>query len=111
MNKEMSSEIVDGALDATAAGPGDVAPERKSPLELNAENVIISQQDDSEIEFLTDTKTVSIDLSIQPPADIAELSPSIYKVDKIEYRVEGFSGSAEEIRSEASSRAYFTPEP
>ncbi len=111
MNKEMSSEIVDGALDATAAGPGDVAPERISPLELNAEDVIANKQDDSEIEFLADTKTVAIDLSTQHPADISELSPTIYKVDKIEYRTDSFSGSAKDIRSESSSRAYYTPEP
>jgi hypothetical protein len=111
MNTEMSSEIVDGALDATAAGPGDVAPVRSSPLELNAEDVIANRQDDSELDFLADTKTTEIDLSIQPPADIAELAPSVYKVDKIEYRTDSFSGSARDIRSEASSRAYITPEP
>lgn len=111
MNTEMSSEIVDGALDATAAGPGDVAPKRTSPLELNAEDVIANKQDDSELEFLADTTTVAIDLSTQPPTDINSLSPSVYKVDKIEYRTDSFSGSATDIRSEASSRAYITPEP
>jgi hypothetical protein len=110
MNTEMSSEIVDGALDATAAGPGDVAPVRTSPLELNAEKVIANKQDDSELDFLADNKTTAIDLSIQPPANINELSPAVYKVDKVEYRGENFSGSAKDIRSEASSRAYITPE-
>ncbi|MEH6449932.1 MAG: hypothetical protein V7765_14765 [Oleispira sp.] len=111
MNTEMSSEIVDGALDATAAGPGDVAPERTSPLELNAEEVIANKQDDSELDFLADTKTAEIDISIQPTASIDELAPSIYTVDKIEYSTDSFSGSAKNIRSEASSRAYVTPEP
>jgi hypothetical protein len=111
MNTEMSSEIVDGALDATAAGPGDVAPARTSPLELNAEEVIANKQDDSELDFLADTKTTAIDLSIQPPTNITDLSPAVYKVDKVEYRSENFSGSSKDIRSEASSRAYITPEP
>jgi hypothetical protein len=111
MNTEMSSEIVDGALDATAAGPGDVAPERSSPLELNAEDVITNKQDDSEINFLADTKSTDIDLSIQPPADIDELAPTIFTVDKIEYTSENYSGSATNIRGESSSRAYITPEP
>lgn len=111
MNTEMSSEIVDGALDATASGPGDVAPKRTSPLELNAEDIISNKQDDSELDFLADTKSNRFDVSIQPTADISELSPSIYTVDKVEYSTENFSGSATDIRSEARSRAYITPEP
>jgi hypothetical protein len=111
MNTEMSSEIVDGALDATAAGPGDVAPERTSPLELNAEEVIANKQDDSELDFLADTKTTAIDLSIQPPTNIDELAPSVYTVDKIEFSSDNYSGSATAISAEASSRAYITPEP
>jgi len=111
MNTEMSSEIVDGALDATAAGPGDVAPVRTSPLELNAEDVIANKQDDSELDFLADTKSNRFDISIQPSTETSELSPTVYKVDKVEYRTESFSGSATNIRSEASSRAYITPEP
>ena len=110
MNTEMSSEIVDGALDATAAGPGDVAPVRTSPLELNVEEVIANKQDDSELDFLADTKTVSIDQAIKPRTNIKTLAPTIFKVEKIEYRSENFSGSAKDIRSEASSRAYITPE-
>jgi hypothetical protein len=111
LNKEMSTEVVDGALDATAAGPGDVAPERTSPLELDAQEVIANKQDDSELDFLADTKTVALDLSTQPPADIDELGPKVYKVEKIEYRTDSFSVSATDIRAEASSRAYYTPEP
>jgi hypothetical protein len=111
MNTEMSSEIVDGALDATAAGPGDVAPVRTSPLELNVEEVIANKQDDSELDFLADTKTVSIDQAIKPRANIKTLAPTIFKVEKIEYRSENFSGSAKDIRAEASSRAYITPAP
>lgn len=111
MNTEMSAEIVDGALDATAAGPGDVAPVRKSPLELNAQTVITNKQTDSELDFLTDSKTTQINTLIQPTPSQSELVPNVYKVDKIEYRSEGFSGSAKDIRSESSSRAYYTPEP
>lgn len=111
MNTEMSSEIVDGALDATAAGPGDVAPTRTSPLELNAEDVIINKQNDSELEFLTDSKNTKINNSIQPTPKQAELVPNVFKVEKIEYRSSSFSGSAKDIRSESSSRAYYTPEP
>ncbi len=111
MNAEMSSEIVDGALDATAAGPGDVAPERSSPLELNAEDVIANKQDDSELDFLGDSTTTKIDLSIQPIVDIEELAPSVFIIDKIEYSSGNYSGSATNIRGESSSRAYITPEP
>jgi hypothetical protein len=111
LNKEMSIEVVDGALDATASGPGDVAPKRTSPLELDAQEVIANKQDDSELDFLSDTKTVALDLSTQTPADIAELGSKVYKVDKIEYRTDNFSGSATDIRAEASSRAYYTLEP
>ena len=109
MNKEMSSEIVDGALDATAAGPGDTAPERTSPLELTEQDVIASTGENSDTEFLADAKSTEIDFSVQPSATITELEPAVYKVDKIEYRGDGFSGSARDIRSEASSRAYITP--
>lgn len=111
MNTEMSSEMIDGALDTTAAGIGDVAPVRTSPLELNAEEVIANKQDDSELDFLADTKTTAIDLSIQPPTTMTDLSPAVYKVDKAEYRSENFSGSSKNIRSETRSRAYITPEP
>jgi hypothetical protein len=108
MNTEMSSEIIDGVLDTTAAGIGDVAPARTSPLELNAEEVIANKQDDFELKLLADSKTNAINLSIQPPTTITDLSPAIYKVDKVEYRSENFFGSAKDIRSAARSRAYIT---
>jgi hypothetical protein len=109
MNKEMSTEVVDGALDATAAGPGDTAPERTSPLVLSEQDASASNKDTTELELLADTKTTEIDLSVQPTADITELAPAVYIVQKIEYRGDNFSGSASDIRSEASSRAYITP--
>jgi hypothetical protein len=84
MNTEMSSEIVDGALDITSAGFGNVAPTRISPLELNAEKVVANKQDDSELNFLADTNTTAIDLSIQPSATITDLSPAVYKLNKVE---------------------------
>jgi hypothetical protein len=109
MNKEMSTEIVDGALDATASGPGDVAPERTSPLELTEQEAVVSKKEDSELDLLAGTKSVDIDLSVQPTATLTELEPAVYKVQEIEYRDDNFSGSARDIRSEASSRAYITP--
>jgi hypothetical protein len=108
MNTEMSSEIIDGVLDTTAAGIGDVAPARTSPLKLNVEEVIANKQDDFELNLLADSKTNAIDLSIQPPATINDFSPAVYKVDKVEYRSENFFGSAKDIRSAARSRAYIT---
>lgn len=110
LNKEMSSEIVDGALDATAAGPGDTAPERTSPLELNAEDVIANKHDDSELDFLADTKTSAIDLAIQPTDDAEEQPFLVYQIDKVEYTSVSFTGSSTDIRSEVTSRAYITPE-
>ncbi len=109
LNREMSTEVVDGALDATAAGPGDTAPERTSPLVLSEQDASASNKDTTELALLADTKTTDIDLSVQPTADITELAPAVYIVQKIEYRDDNFSGSASDIRSEASSRAYITP--
>lgn len=109
MNKEMSTEVVDGALDATAAGPGDVAPERKSPLELGESDVVIGKKENADLDIIASTKTTEIDISAQPTATITELEPAVYKVQEIQYRGDGFSGSARDIRSEATSRAYLTP--
>jgi hypothetical protein len=109
LNQEMSTEIVDGALDATAAGPGDVAPERKSPLELSEVEAKVSEKDKNEMEILTDKQTNEVTIAIQPPVDINQLEPTIYRVDRIQYRGDAFSGSASDIRSSATSTAYETP--
>ena len=110
LNQEMSTEIVDGALDSTAAGPGDVAPERKSPLELSEVEATVSEKDNNEMELLTEDKAKIVSISIEPTATMNELSPSTYTVDRIEYRNDSFSGSATDIRSTATSNAYITPE-
>lgn len=109
MNKELSTEVVDGALDATAAGPGEAAPSRTSPLELKESDVAISKKDVAEIEQLATADAKKVELSAQPKATISDLQPNVYKLEKIEYRGEGFSGSARNIRSEAHSKAYLTP--
>lgn len=109
LNQEMSTEIVDGALGATAAGPGDTAPERKSPLELSEYEATVSAKDNNEMEFLTDRKVTSLTVSIEPEANINELSPPVSIVPRIEYIDESFSGSATGIRSSATSNAYITP--
>ena len=110
LNQEMSTEVVDGALDATAAGPGDTAPERKSPLELSEQEAMVSEKDSNEMEFLTDRKVSALTLSIEPEVNISELEPAGFEVLRIEYRDESFSGSASNIRSTATSNAYITPE-
>jgi hypothetical protein len=109
MNKEMSTEVVDGALDATASGPGEVAPERTSPLELTEQEAVVSKKENAELDLLAGTTSEDIDLSAQPTATLTELEPKVYKVQEIEYRDDNFSGSARDIRSEASSKAYITP--
>lgn len=109
LNKEMSIEVVDGALDATASGPGDVAPERKSPLELSEKDVIVGKKENSDLDIIASTKTTELENVVQPSATITELEPAVYKVQEIQYRGDGFSGSARDIRSEATSRAYLTP--
>lgn len=110
LNQEMSTEIVDGALDATASGPGDVAPERKSPLELSEIEATVSEKDSNEMELLTEDKAKIVSISIEPVATIEELSPTLNKVQRIEYRNDTFSGSASDISSSATSTAYITPE-
>jgi hypothetical protein len=109
MNSEMSTEVVDGALDATAAGPGDTAPKRTSPLELSEQEALIGKQDEADLDQFANIKTTEVGLSTTPKAKSAELIPSVFQVDRIEYSGGGFSGSARDIRSEASSNAYITP--
>lgn len=109
MNTEMSTEVVDGALDATASGPGETAPTRTSPLELSEREAFISKKDEADLEQFANTKTAEIGLSTAPKATTADLAPKFFQVDKIEYSNENFSGSATDIRSEASSNAYITP--
>lgn len=110
LNQEMQTEVVDGALDATASGPGDVAPERTSPLELSETEAKVSEKDELELELLPRANLEETALSLQPEANILELGSKIYEVKRIEYNSAGFSGSATDIRSEATSRAYQTPE-
>jgi len=110
LNQEMSTEIVDGALDATASGPGDVAPERKSPLELSEIEATVSEKDSNEMELLTEDKAKIVSISIEPVATMEELSPTLHKVQRIEYKNDTFSGSASDISSSATSTAYITPE-
>lgn len=109
LNQEMSSEIVDGALDATAAGPGESAPERKSPLLLSEEDATVSEKDSNEMELLTEDKSTVVNFAIQPTATIEELSPPVYQVRRIQSRGDNFSGSASDISSSATSNAYITP--
>lgn len=109
LNQEMSSEIVDGALDATAAGPGEEAPERKSPLELSENDATVSEKDNNEMELLTEDKSTVVSISIEPTANLEELSSQLYEVSRIEYNENNFSGSATDISSSATSNAYITP--
>lgn len=110
LNKEMQIEVVDGALDATASGPGETAPERKSPLELSEQDAMASERDNVELELLAINEQEEVVLSLEPEANIIELAPKIHEVDFIQHSSENFEGSASNIRSESSSRAYITPE-
>jgi hypothetical protein len=109
LNQEMSTEIVDGALDATAAGPGDVAPERTSPLELSEVEASVSEKDNEEMELLSDRQANDILIATEVPVDINQLEPTVIRVQRIEYQGNDFSGSATDIQSSATSRAYTTP--
>ncbi|HCM05513.1 MAG TPA: hypothetical protein DIC30_05835 [Oceanospirillales bacterium] len=109
LNQEMSTEIVDGALDATAAGPGDVAPERTSPLELSEVEASVSEKDNEEMELLSDRQANDIIIATEVPVDINQLEPTVIRVQRIEYQGNDFSGSATDIQSSATSRAYTTP--
>ena len=109
LNQEMSSEIVDGALDATAAGPGESAPERESPLLLSEEDAMVSEKDNNEMELLTEDKSTVVNIAIQPTVTLNELSPRVYQVRRIESQGDNFSGSASDISSSATSNAYITP--
>jgi hypothetical protein len=109
LNQEMSTEIVDGALDATAAGPGDVAPERTSPLELSEVEANVSEKDNTEMELLSDRQANDISIATEVPVDINQLEPAVFRVQRIEYQNDTFSGSATDIQSSATSRAYNTP--
>jgi hypothetical protein len=109
LNQEMSTEVVDGALDATASGPGEVAPERKSPLELSEFEATSSEKDSNEMEQLSDRKIENVAIALEPVANIAELSPPVYEVSRIEFKDDNFSGSATDIKSSATANAYITP--
>lgn len=110
LNQEMSIEVVDGALDATASGPGETAPERKSPLELSEEDAMVSEKDKLELDLLATKPQEDTVLSLEPEANIIELAPKIYEVKLIQHTSLNFEGQASDIRAEASSRAYITPE-
>jgi hypothetical protein len=110
LNQEMSTEIVDGALDATASGPGEEAPDRTSPLELSEEEATSSEKDSNEMELLADKSVENVAISLEPSANIYELSPPVYEVSRVQFQDGNFSGSATNIRSSASSNAYITPE-
>lgn len=110
MNSEMSTEVVDGALDATASGPGDVAPTRTSPLELTESEAVISKKDDIDLEQLSNLQAQEVEISAQPDVNIADLEPAVYEVDQIEFNSTEFSGRAKDIRSRATSRAFITRE-
>jgi hypothetical protein len=106
LNQEMSTEIVDGALDATASGPGDAAPERKSPLVLSETEATASEKDNNELELLSDNKRTVVSISVEPTANIEELEPTVNQIQRIEFKDGAFSGSTTNIRSSASSKAY-----
>ncbi len=110
MNAEMSTEVVDGALDATASGPGDVAPTRTSPLELSEKEAVISKKDDIDLEQLSNLQAQEVGISARPDVDIADLEPTVFEVEQIEFNSTEFSGRAKDIRSQATSRAYITRE-
>lgn len=109
LNQEMSTEIVDGALDATAAGPGEAAPDRTSPLELSEVEAKVSEKNNNEMELLSDRQVNDINIATEVPVNINQLSPSVFKVQRIEYQDNVFSGSATDIQSSSTSRAYNTP--
>ena len=83
--------------------------EHHAPLLRDAIINIIGQKPEAELEQFANIKTAEVGLSTAPKATSAELAPKIFQVDRIEYSGGDFSGSAQDIRSEASSKAYLTP--
>lgn len=110
MNREMEKEVIEGALDSTAAGPGDEPPERESPLQLTEQDVAAA--DEQEIEALKeltlgqDNDSLTV---IRNPTERTVESTFRY-VESIEYNSSTFTGRATDISSDVSSSAYITPQ-
>lgn len=110
MNSEMEDEIVEGALDSTAAGPGDEPPERESPLQLTEQE--IPAADTEEIESLKDLVAAPDENAVTALRipDEEEVLPTVRFVESIEFTGNDFQGRATGISSDVSSTAYITPE-
>ena len=110
LNTEMEKEVVEGALDSTAAGPGDEPPERESPLQLNEDD--IAAADEQEIEALKELTFGQEEESltvISIPTE--QTNESVFRyVESIEYNSDTFSGRATDITSDVSTSAYITPQ-
>ena len=105
MNKEMDSELVKGALDSTAAGPGDEPPERENPVQLV--DADIPAKEESAIELLeftdyTDTPIFTSNL----PAQEQELLPTTRYTREIQFKGNDFEGRATDIQSSSTATAY-----
>lgn len=110
MNTEMDNEVVEGALDSTAAGPGDEPPERNSPLQLSEQDVAAA--DEQEIEALKELTLGQEDDSLTVISIPTErTTESVFRyVESIEYNSDTFTGRATDITSDVSTSAYITPQ-
>ena len=102
MNKEMGLEVIDGALDSTAAGPNDPAPTRTSPLQLSETDV---GQREAQKENAGQTNT---QLSDDEDEDELKSKKKLH-IKKVEYKSESYTGEVHNIRADVEIKAFVRP--
>lgn len=107
-NTEMAKTTVPGALDATAAGPGDTVPVRQDPLALKTNQIsLIATSEKQEDEDNSLGEDVDAAKSKDNKAKEKEiLVVKEYFKEEVVYHSEYGSGSAKNIRSQSTVKAY-----
>jgi len=110
LNSEMEGEIVEGALDSTAAGPGDEPPERESPEQLvESDTPIKNNTEKLEEELIPLDSKESAAISASNDVTLQAEGTFDVRIDRIEFSNFDYDSSANNIHTKGSISATVRP--
>lgn len=112
-NTEMAESTVPGALDATAAGPGDTAPTRQDPLALKTNQLTLvatteKQKDDAKSDNADSDADAAEEDVTKKKGDALLVKTEVFK-EELVYHSKYGSSSTKNIRSKSTIKTYVHP--
>ena len=110
MNREMDEKVIEGALDATASGPGDTPPERDNPEQLVESDTPMKKNSERlEEELLPVGSKESAAISANNDVTLRAEGTFDTRIPRIEFSNFDYDSSANNIRTQGRISATVRP--